>query len=70
MVRNWNLDNNFFCGQYYRTAVENREVLLALEVDWLKSIRANLVVIAQHPFQIPKILREFECIIIRAWSIL
>lgn len=30
--------------QYYRTAVENREVLLALEVDWLKSIRANLVV--------------------------
>ena len=30
--------------QYARTAVVNREALLTVEVEWLKSIKANLVV--------------------------
>jgi hypothetical protein len=31
-------------GQYSEIAVLNPEALLAVEVDWLKSIRANHVV--------------------------
>lgn len=30
--------------KYSRTAVVNRTAVLAVEVDWLKSIKANLVV--------------------------
>lgn len=30
--------------QYARTAVDNRATLLAVEADWLKSIRVDLVV--------------------------
>lgn len=35
-----------FLWQYAQTAVLNRTSLLAVEVDWLKSIKANLVVSA------------------------
>jgi len=36
---------SFGFQQYSRTAVVNRTALLAVEVEWLQSIKANLVVI-------------------------